>query len=70
MKIVQIAQIVIAILLILAILLQNKGAGLSGVFGGGGDVYRTKRGAEKTLFTATIVLIVLFFAVALAGIIF
>lgn len=70
MKLIQILQIVIAMLLILAILLQNRGAGLSGIFGGGGDVYRTKRGAEKVLFIATIVLTVLFFAVALAGIIF
>lgn len=70
MKLIQILQIVIAMLLILAILLQNRGAGLSGIFGGGGDVYRTKRGAEKVLFIATIVLTVLFLAVALAGIIF
>jgi preprotein translocase subunit SecG len=70
MKLLQIAQIVIAILLILAILLQNRGAGVSGIFGGGGDVYRTKRGIEKTLFTATIVLAVIFFGIALAGIIF
>ncbi|NIA18375.1 MAG: preprotein translocase subunit SecG [Actinobacteria bacterium] len=68
MKILQIAQIIIAILLMLAILLQNRGSGLSGVFGGGGDVYRTKRGVEKTLFTATIVLAILFFFIAVVGI--
>jgi len=68
MKLIQIAQVIIAILLMLAILLQNRGAGLSGVFGGSGEVYRSKRGAEKILFIATIVLAVLFFAVALAGI--
>lgn len=70
MKLLQIAQIIIAILLILAILLQNRGAGVSGLFGGGGDVYRTKRGIEKTLFSATIVLAVIFLATAIAGIIF
>jgi preprotein translocase subunit SecG len=69
MKWIQIVQIIIAILLMLAILLQNRGAGLSGIFGGGGDVYRTKRGIEKTLFTATIILAILFFAIAFTGII-
>lgn len=69
MKLLQIAQTIIAVLLILAILMQNRGAGLSGLFGGGGDVYRTKRGIEKTLFTLTIILSILFFAVAVAGII-
>lgn len=68
MKWFQIAQIIIAILLILVILFQNRGTGLSGIFGGGGDVYRTKRGIEKILFKATIVLAILFFAIAFAGI--
>ncbi len=68
MRLIQIAQVIIAILLMLAILFQNRGAGLSGVFGGSGDVFRSKRGAEKMLFNATIVLAVLFFAIALAGI--
>lgn len=44
----------------LAILLQAKGAGLGAVFGGEGNVYRTKRGAEKVLFIATIVLAIIF----------
>lgn len=69
MKLLKVAQIIIAILLMAAILMQNRGAGMSGVFGGGGGVYRTKRGIEKTLFIATIVLGILFFAVALAGLI-
>ncbi len=66
MKSIQIAQIVIAILLMLAILLQSRGVGLSGVFGGGGNIYRTKRGIEKKLFFLTIILGVLFFAISLA----
>lgn len=53
-------QIGVSILLIAAILLQQRGSGLSGVFGGEGNVYRTKRGFEKTLFIATIVLGILF----------
>jgi len=55
-----IIQIVLSLLLIGAILIQNQGSGLGGVFGGDSAVYRTKRGAEKILFRATIVLVVLF----------
>jgi len=66
MKNLQIVQIIISILLMVAILLQNRGVGLSGVFGGSGNIYRTKRGVEKKLFIATIILAVLFFAVSLA----
>ena len=57
---VQIAVLVVSLLLIIAILLQNRGAGLGGIFGGEGNVYRTKRGVEKVLFIATIVLAVAF----------
>lgn len=62
----KIIQLVIAILLIASILLQSRGAGLSGVFGGSNAVFRTKRGIEKMLFTSTIVLAVLFFGLALS----
>jgi len=62
----QIAQIIIAVLLMLAILLQNRGVGLSGVFGGGGNIYRTKRGVEKKLFILTVILSVLFLSISLA----
>lgn len=62
----QIAQIIIAILLMLAVLLQNRGVGLSGVFGGSGNIFRTKRGIEKKLFVLTIILTVLFFSTSLA----
>lgn len=53
-------QIGVAILLGTAILLQQKGQGLSGAFGGEGGFYRTKRGLEKTLLISTVVLAVLF----------
>ncbi|PIV90899.1 preprotein translocase subunit SecG [Candidatus Gracilibacteria bacterium CG17_big_fil_post_rev_8_21_14_2_50_48_13] len=52
-------QIVFAVTLAVSILLQSKGVGLSETFGGSGNVYSTKRGAEKFLFLATIVLAVL-----------
>lgn len=56
----KIGQILIAILLMTAILLQNRGTGVGGVFGGTGGVYLTKRGVEKKLHIATIVLAVIF----------
>lgn len=61
----QIGQLIISILLVVAIILQNRGAGLGGIFGGEGNVYRTKRGVEKGLFVATIVLAVIFFGLGL-----
>jgi preprotein translocase subunit SecG len=55
-----VAQIVLAIALILVILLQVRGGGLGGIFGQPDSVYRTKRGLEKTLFQLTVALVVLF----------
>jgi preprotein translocase subunit SecG len=69
MTIIDIVQIISAVLLIASILLQNRGAGLSATFGGEGNVYRTKRGLERYLFIATIILSVIFLATALANII-
>lgn len=63
--ILEIIQIVVAIVLIILILLQERSAGLSGVFGGEGGFYQTRRGLEKTIFRGTIVLGILFVALAL-----
>lgn len=65
---VPIAQIVLAVILMGLILIQSKGAGLSGVFGGEGNVYSTRRGAERIVFIATIVVAVMFFGVALLNV--
>lgn len=61
-------QIILSILLVSAILLQQRGAGLGAAFGGGGEVFRTKRGIEKSLFYATIGLATLFFLTAILNI--
>lgn len=61
----QIIQIILSITIIFILLLQGKGAGLGGIFGGDGGVYRTRRGVEKTLHQVTIALSVIFFVVAL-----
>jgi len=59
-----VAQIVLSIALILAVLFQVRGGGLGGIFGQPTTVFRTKRGVEKTLFQLTIVLVVLFIIVS------
>lgn len=61
------AQVVLASLLVASILLQARGTGLGVAFGGGGNIYRTKRGAEKKIFQLTIVLSILFFGVTLVN---
>lgn len=61
-----IVQLVLAIVLIVVLLMQAKGTSFGGIFGGdSSSVYRTRRGFEKRLFQFTIVLSVVFFAVAL-----
>ncbi len=63
-------QIVVSLLLIGAILLQQKGGGLGSAFGGDGQVYRSRRGMEKALFVATILFAALFIGGAFASLIF
>lgn len=59
-------QIIISVTLIVVILLQVKGSGFGAALGGmsGGSVYRTKRGLERTLFQATILLVIVFIFVS------
>ncbi len=63
------AQIVLSLLLILGIVLQNRGASLGGAFGGDNfaSTFYKRRGAEKFLFQATIVVAILFVLSAIAG---
>jgi preprotein translocase subunit SecG len=62
-----IAQIIVAVALIVVALLQVRGGGLGGIFGQADTVYRTKRGVEKTLFQLTIALIVIFVALSIVS---
>ncbi len=64
-----IAQIVLAVTLVLIILLQVRGGGLGGIFGQADTVYRTRRGLEKTMFQMTIALAVIFITVALISLV-
>ena len=60
-----IAQIIVAVALTLAVLFQVKGGGLGGIFGQADTVYRTQRGLEKTLFRVTIALVVIFLGLSI-----
>ena len=62
-----VAQIVVALALILIVLLQVRGGGLGGIFGQADTVYRTKRGVEKTLFQLTIALVIIFIILAIVS---
>lgn len=68
--ILSIIQLVSAVLLIISILLQNRGTGLGSAFGGEGNVYRTKRGLESVLFKATIALAVIFLGASLLSVLY
>lgn len=66
-QILLILQLVLSILLIASVLLQASGSGLGNMFGGsGGEFYRSKRGVEKFLYRATIVVAVFFVANCMA----
>ncbi|HEY6057710.1 MAG TPA: preprotein translocase subunit SecG [Candidatus Limnocylindrales bacterium] len=60
-------QIIVSIALMVAILLQARGTGLSSTFGGDSAVYRSRRGIERRLWQFTIVLGVLFVLFSLAS---
>jgi preprotein translocase subunit SecG len=57
-----VGQIIVSIALVAAILLQARGTGLSGTFGGDSAVYRSRRGIERRLWQFTILLLFLFVA--------
>lgn len=61
-------QIGVSILFITTILLQRQSSGLGSAFGGSEGIYHTKRGAEKYLFLASIILAILFLIIAIFSI--
>ena len=63
-------QVIVSIALMVAILLQARGTGLSGAFGGDSAVYRSRRGVERRLWQFTIALLVLFVAFSLVSFVF
>ncbi len=66
-SILQIVSVGSAVLMIFSILLQQRGASLGAGFGSSGELYTTRRGLDKNLFEATIVLSVVFILSILVG---
>ncbi|OGY09106.1 MAG: preprotein translocase subunit SecG [Candidatus Blackburnbacteria bacterium RIFCSPHIGHO2_01_FULL_43_15b] len=66
---IMIIQVVLAILLVIFVLIQNRGAGLGSSWGGSGEFYVTRRGFEKLLFRATITTAILFVTFSFLGLI-
>ncbi|MEK7131402.1 MAG: preprotein translocase subunit SecG [Patescibacteria group bacterium] len=65
-----IIQFILAALLVVVILLQQKGTGLSGVFGGSSNIYSTKRGVDRILHLSTIIISIIFFSLSLFRLVF
>ena len=67
---VSIAQIILAVVVIVMIMFEVRGSSMGGFLGGGDSpVYRTRRGFERTLFNLTIVVTILFFALSIWNVI-
>ena len=66
---INIAQILVATLLTVVLLMQAKGSGVGSALGGGtSSSFRTRRGVEKTLFNITIVLAIVFLIISIWGV--
>ena len=62
-----IAQIILGIVLTVLVIMQTQNSGAGGMFGSDTTVYRTRRGLEKTMYQATIVLATFFFVVSIVA---
>lgn len=70
MKTLNIAQAVIAIIVIILVLLQDRSSGVGGAFGGDvGGFYQKRRGLEKIIFVSTIVAVIAFTAIAITSLV-
>jgi len=69
MSLLNVAQIIIALMVVVVILAQVRGGGLGGIFGGSGEsAFRTRRGIERTLFRFTIVLVIVFIILSMLSV--
>ena len=62
-----VGQIIVSVFLIIAVLMQARGVGLSSAFGGDSSVYRSRRGIERQLMRFSVLLVVLFVLFSLVG---
>lgn len=66
-KVITVSQVIVSVLVVISILLQSRGEGMGSFLGGGGEVYRSRRGIENTLHIATIVLSILLVGLSIAN---
>lgn len=59
--------IILSVVIVILILIQGKGAGLGSAWGGGGEMFQTRRGIEKVTLRVTVLLIILFFAISIVN---
>jgi len=64
-NIILIVNIVLSVVIVVLILIQGKGAGLGSAWGGGGELYQTRRGIEKITLRLTVILIFIFFLISI-----
>jgi len=62
------SQIAVSIILIVLIAIQQRGAALGSGFGGGGEIYSTKRGAQKKIYYATVAVTTIFLVLGVLNI--
>ena len=59
--------IILSVLIVVFILIQGKGAGLGSAWGGGGEMFQTRRGVEKIILWLTVICIIIFFVISLVN---
>jgi preprotein translocase subunit SecG len=62
------SQIAVSVILIILITIQQRGAALGAGFGGGGEIYSTKRGAQKKIYYATVAATTIFLVLGVLNI--
>lgn len=62
-----IVNIILTAVIVGLILMQGRGAGLGSAWGGGGEMFQTRRGIEKVTLRITVICIVLFFIISLVS---
>jgi protein translocase SecG subunit len=62
-----ISTIITSIIIVVLILMQGRGGGLGSAWGGGGEMFQTRRGIEKVTMRITVVAIVIFFVLSLVN---
>ncbi|MFA5086772.1 MAG: preprotein translocase subunit SecG [Candidatus Paceibacterota bacterium] len=65
-----IIQSIVSVLLVVFIIMQQRGTALGSAFGGGGEVYSTRRGLQTNLLWATVILVIAFIGLAIANLLY